>query len=64
MVEQAGEAVVLLPGEATPSNVRDGVRRILAEPTYADRARRTADEIAVMPGPPEVAEALRAYARR
>jgi hypothetical protein len=64
MVERAGEAVVLLPGEATASKVRDGVRRILAEPTYADAARRTADEIAVMPGPPEVAEALRVYARR
>jgi UDP:flavonoid glycosyltransferase YjiC (YdhE family) len=55
---------VLLPGEVTPSKVRDGVRRILAEPTYVDAARRTADEIAVMPGPSEVAEALRAYARR
>ncbi len=41
MVEQAGEAVVLLPGEATASNIRHGVRRILAEPTYANRARRT-----------------------
>ena len=64
MVEHAGEAVVLLPGHATASAVRDGVRRILADPTYADAARRTADEIAAMPGPPEVAEALRAYARR
>jgi UDP:flavonoid glycosyltransferase YjiC (YdhE family) len=51
MVEQAGEAVVLLPGGATPSKVSEGVRRILAEPTYADAARRTADEITMMPGP-------------
>jgi UDP:flavonoid glycosyltransferase YjiC (YdhE family) len=64
MVDQAGDGLVLLPGEATPSAVRDAVRRIVAEPTYAAAARRTADEIAVMAGPAEVAEALRSYARR
>jgi UDP:flavonoid glycosyltransferase YjiC (YdhE family) len=61
MLERGGQAVVLRPGEVTPRSVADSVSRVLEEPGFAAAARRTADEIATMPGPAEVAESLRAY---
>ena len=60
MVERAGAAVVLRPGEVTADSVQHAVRRILNEPHYAEAARQAAGEIAVMPPPEAVADDLRA----
>lgn len=63
MCTRAGTALTLLPGEVTPTNVADAVRRVLHDSGFAITARHTADEIAAMPGPDDVADALRAYTR-
>jgi UDP-N-acetylglucosamine:LPS N-acetylglucosamine transferase len=60
MLERAGLADVLQPGEDSSDRIRDRVRRILEEPEYARAARRIAAEIAAMPGPKDVADSLRA----
>jgi MGT family glycosyltransferase len=60
MLEEAGAAHVLQPGEESSDHIRDGVRRILDEPEYARAARRVAAEIAAMPDPKDVADSLRA----
>jgi UDP:flavonoid glycosyltransferase YjiC (YdhE family) len=59
MVERAGVAKVLRPGELTPASVRDAVHRVLREPSYALAGRKAADEIATMAAPDEVASDLR-----
>jgi len=64
MCTRAGSAVTVLPGHVDPATVTDAVRQVLHEPGYAVAARKTAAEIAAMPGPDAVADALRAYARR
>jgi len=58
-LERAGVAVVLRPGEFSADNLRGALRRILDEPSYGTAARRAAAEIAAMPGPSEVADAVR-----
>jgi UDP:flavonoid glycosyltransferase YjiC (YdhE family) len=63
MCTAAGTALTLLPGEVNPTAVADAVRRILHDPGFAVAARRTADEITAMPGPDDVADALRAHGR-
>jgi UDP:flavonoid glycosyltransferase YjiC (YdhE family) len=60
MVEMAGAALVLRPGEVTAENVQNAVRRILNEPSYAEAAGQAAAEIAAMPTPEAVADELRA----
>ena len=60
MVERAGDAVVLRPGEVTADKVQSAVRRILNDPAYAEAAGRAAAEIAAMPAPEAVADDLRA----
>ena len=62
VLERAGAATVLRPGELNPSSVAAALRQILAEPRYADAARRTANEIAAMPDASNVATALRTFA--
>ena len=64
MCTRAGNAVTVLPGHVDPTTVASGLRQVLREPGYPVAARNTADEIAAMPGPDAVADALRAYARR
>jgi MGT family glycosyltransferase len=59
MVERAGVALVLRPGEVTADNVQNAVRLILNEPGYAEAARQAASEIAAMPAPEAVANDLR-----
>ena len=59
MVERAGVAEVLRPGEVTVESVRDAVRRTLREPSYALAGRNAADEIVSMATPDEVARDLR-----
>jgi UDP:flavonoid glycosyltransferase YjiC (YdhE family) len=60
MLERAGVAHVLRPGEESSDRIRDAVRRVLQEPGFASAARRVAAEIAGMPSPTDVAETLRA----
>lgn len=61
MLERAGAAVVLHPGEVSPPSVAAALRRILDESSYAEAARRAANEIDAMPDANEVATALRAF---
>lgn len=60
MVERAGAALVLRPGQVTADNAQNAVRRILKEPGYAEAAGQAAAEIAAMPTPEAVADELRA----
>jgi len=64
MCTRAGSAVTVLPGQVDPTTIANAVRQVLDEPSYAIAARTTAEEIAAMPGPDAVADALRARARR
>jgi UDP:flavonoid glycosyltransferase YjiC (YdhE family) len=53
-----GAALTLLPDEATGDAVREGVRRILEEPSFAAAARTVAADIAAMPSADEVVARL------
>jgi UDP:flavonoid glycosyltransferase YjiC (YdhE family) len=55
---EAGAAIVLLPDEVTAPSLREALRRLLAEPQFAEAAARIAAEIAALPGPQEAAAAL------
>jgi UDP:flavonoid glycosyltransferase YjiC (YdhE family) len=55
---ELGIAIALYPGEVSPDAVRDGVRTLLADPSYRSRAREVADEIAAMPDATQVAASL------
>ncbi|MGO9962517.1 MAG: glycosyltransferase [Acidimicrobiales bacterium] len=57
---KAGAAHMLMPGEVTTGAVLAGLRALLAAPTYLNRARDLAGEIAAMPSHHEVAARLRA----
>ncbi len=59
MLERAGVATTLGPGQVTPTTVRAAVRRVLDEPGFAAAARRVSAEIEAMPGAAEVADQLR-----
>jgi UDP:flavonoid glycosyltransferase YjiC (YdhE family) len=57
---QAGVACRLLPGEVTTAAVLAGLRSVVADPGYRQRAQELAAEIAAMPSHDEVAARLRA----
>jgi UDP:flavonoid glycosyltransferase YjiC (YdhE family) len=57
-----GAGTRLLPEEVRAETVRQGVQALLIQPTYRERARSVADEIAAMPGPEEVVPGLEALA--
>jgi UDP:flavonoid glycosyltransferase YjiC (YdhE family) len=59
----AGVARSLLPAEVTPGAVRAAVRALIDEPTYSERARSVAGEIAAMPGPEDGARLVEQLAR-
>jgi UDP-glucoronosyl and UDP-glucosyl transferase len=61
MVERVGAGVTLLPDNVNPGSIRDAVTAIIRDPQFDADARRIADEIAVMPGPDEVAQQLRTW---
>ena len=63
MCERAGMALVLRPDEFSSTTVADSVSFLLSEPRFAEAARRTANEIAVMPDPAAVATRVREYRR-
>jgi len=52
-----GVGVVIAPDNRTPEAIREGVRQVLAGPTYRQNAERLRDEMAALPGP-EYAVAL------
>jgi MGT family glycosyltransferase len=55
---RAGAALALPPPDATPQAVRDAVTRLLGDGAVRRRAEQVAAEIAAMPSPDEVADAL------
>ncbi|HLH25251.1 MAG TPA: glycosyltransferase [Chloroflexota bacterium] len=56
--EQAGVGLTLRPGGVSADAIRAGLRRLLADASYRDHARRVADEIAAMPLPRQVVDRL------
>jgi UDP:flavonoid glycosyltransferase YjiC (YdhE family) len=64
MCQRSGTAVVLHPGEVYSAAIAAAVRQVLDQPDFGAAARGAAGMIAQMPGPAEVADALRAHARR
>jgi MGT family glycosyltransferase len=63
MCERGGMAVILRPHEFSASTVADSVSAVLQDPRFLEAAVRTADEIATMADPAEVADVVRAYRR-
>jgi UDP-glucoronosyl and UDP-glucosyl transferase len=63
MCERAGTALVLRPDEFSATAVADRVSLLLSEPRFAEAARRTANEIAVMRDPAAVATRVHEYQR-
>jgi len=53
-----GAASVLLPGDDGPESVADACQTMLSTPSYAERAGAIAAEIASLPAPAEVLEAV------
>jgi UDP:flavonoid glycosyltransferase YjiC (YdhE family) len=64
MCEAAGTSLTLRPGGVDPAAITRAVRRLLDEPSFAVASQRVAAEIAVMPGPAEVAATLRTLVTR
>ena len=64
MLERAGVARVLLPEQVTPDQVGQAVRSVLEDASYRAAALAIAGELAAMPGPEEVADALRGRYRK
>lgn len=58
--EQSGAAIVLTPEEITPEAVRDGLQRLIDDPSYRLGAQRVAAEIAAMPSAHEAAAVVEA----
>jgi UDP:flavonoid glycosyltransferase YjiC (YdhE family) len=56
---QAGVARTLMPGEVTASAIASGLRSVLDDVSYRQRAQQLAEEIASMPSPDDVAARLR-----
>ena len=55
--------MVLRPDEFSAETVADSVSAVLRAPRFLEAAVRTADEIATMADPAEVATVVRAYHR-
>lgn len=49
-----GAAITLAPGEDTPEAVAEAGRKVLDTPTYGQRSRELAAEMATLPGPAEL----------
>jgi UDP:flavonoid glycosyltransferase YjiC (YdhE family) len=55
---RAGAGIAIAPHELTVETAREGMRRVLGDPTFGDAARRVGREIATMPSPGEVVEII------
>jgi glycosyltransferase len=53
-----GAAITLLPGEDTAGAIADSCQELLSKDTYGERARALSREIAAMPSPASVVDAL------
>ncbi|GHH20971.1 glycosyltransferase [Streptomyces rubradiris] len=53
-----GAAVTLLPGQDTPDAIAAACDALLTEPSYAERSAELAADIAALPGPAEVLDAV------
>jgi MGT family glycosyltransferase len=62
-VTAAGAGLMLEPHEISPATLRQCTQELLTDPRFARRARRLADEIALMPEPSERVELLQALVR-
>jgi len=58
LLAKAGAARNVMPGEVTDASVRSGLRSLLDDASYCQRAQLLADEITAMPSPREVASLL------
>ena len=56
-----GAAVVVRPAELTAAAVRQALKRVLDEPSFAEAARRVQAEIEAMPTADEVASRFETY---
>jgi UDP:flavonoid glycosyltransferase YjiC (YdhE family) len=66
LLTKQGAGLAIEPPEITGATVREGVRRLLTEPGFADRAAALRNEIQAMPAPNEIVgriEALTAERR-
>ena len=59
----AGVGIRLTPGELDPARVREAAERLLADGSFAARARALAREIAAMPDPDAAAAGVEALVR-
>jgi UDP:flavonoid glycosyltransferase YjiC (YdhE family) len=59
LITRAGVGLTPPPGEVAPDAIRNAVRMVLNEPSYATAARRVAAEITASPSPADVAQILR-----
>lgn len=55
---EAGAAIALLPHEQTVDRLREALRELLTDPSYAEAAQMVAAEIAAMPSADQAAAAL------
>lgn len=55
---ELGAGIALMSGDVTPDTVRAGVETLIAEPSFRERAREMAAELAGMPAPRDVARRL------
>lgn len=62
--ERSGTGLALRPDVASLSAIDEGLTRLLAEPSFGDRSRSLASEIATMPGPEEIVTVLEDDDRR
>lgn len=56
---EVGATVTIGPADVTATALRDGLRAVLTDPSYAAAARRLGTEVAAMPSPADVAARLR-----
>jgi UDP:flavonoid glycosyltransferase YjiC (YdhE family) len=64
LLARSGAGRVLVPGDVSPGQVRDALRCVIHDPSYAEAAERLAGEMALMAGPEDVARTLKAHPRR
>lgn len=57
-ISDFGAAITLLSGQDTPDDITAACQELLSNPSYSDRARALAEEIAALPLPAEVVGAL------
>jgi UDP:flavonoid glycosyltransferase YjiC (YdhE family) len=63
LLDDAGAAHVVMPGDATAARVRAALEAVLADASYRSAADRIARDIATMPSAADVADALRQWAQ-